>query len=128
MEPVNPLLPALRADTPGLLRRAGSLIGAVHGIQQEASAEYWFEQGVKHKELSDWLQARFCFDKAVALDDWHSSSWLFNAFVNCQLKQEVRTNECLVNAHLRGVLKPEAWFTSELNESDFKFGRWPKAG
>ena len=41
MEPTNPLLPALRPDTPALLRRTGSLLGAVHGIQQEASAEYW---------------------------------------------------------------------------------------
>lgn len=42
MEPVNPLLPALRPDTPGLLRRAGGMINAVRGIQQEASAEYWY--------------------------------------------------------------------------------------
>ncbi len=42
MESVNPLLPALRPDTPALLRRTGSLLGAVQGIQQEASAEYWF--------------------------------------------------------------------------------------
>ena len=42
MEPVNPLLPALRPDTPGLLRRAGGLINAVRNIQQEASAEYWY--------------------------------------------------------------------------------------
>lgn len=41
MEPANPLLPALRPDTPALLRRTGSLLGAVQGIQQEASAEYW---------------------------------------------------------------------------------------
>lgn len=51
MEPVNPLLPALRADTPGLLRRAADLIGAVRGIQQEASADYWISLlhvGVTH--------------------------------------------------------------------------------
>lgn len=42
MEPTNPLLPALRPDMPALLRRTGSLLGAVQGIQQEANAEYWY--------------------------------------------------------------------------------------
>lgn len=42
MEPINPLLPALRPDTPGLLCRAGGMLEAVRGIQQEASAEYWY--------------------------------------------------------------------------------------
>lgn len=53
MEPVNPLLPALRADTPALLRRAGSLLGSVQGIQQEASAEYWLELAMNSQVSSE---------------------------------------------------------------------------
>lgn len=52
MEPVNPLLPALRPDTPGLLRRASGMLEAVRGIQQEMNGDYWLNLA-KNENPSD---------------------------------------------------------------------------
>ncbi len=82
MEPVNPLLPALRPDTPGLLRRAGSLINAVRGIQQE-SKSYWFEKGIACKDAEKWEDAVFYFGKIVnGQQDWQTH--LLQGYCSCR--------------------------------------------
>lgn len=72
METVNPLLPALRADTTSLLRRAGGLLDAVRGIQQEGNSVYWFEKGQSATKEKRWQNALDCYSNCLAIDasDW----------------------------------------------------------
>jgi len=85
MEPVNLLLPALRPDTPGLLRRTGGLLEAVRGIQQD-SKSYWFNKGVSYKEAEEWNEAVFCFDKiANEQRDWQTH--LLQGYCSCRAER-----------------------------------------
>lgn len=121
MEPVNPLLPALRPATSGLLRRAGGLLGAVRGIQQEASAEWWYERGMEHKLAERWSEASSCFDKALRIDKTHRLAWLYSAVANLQLGNQCKFYSCITNAHLLAFsTETDDWMCHVLNEEDIK--------
>ena len=108
MQPTNPLLPALRPDTPALLRRTGSLLGAVQGIQQEANAEWWFQQGMALKEADEWGQAAFCFGRVIELDNTHWRGWLLAGLSYAHLDKFEQCMTAIFGAERYGRPKREA--------------------
>lgn len=108
MEPANPLLPALGADTPSLLRRAGGLLNAVRGIQQEANAEYWYELGLVSKQAEDWQQALYCFDRVIKMDTTHWRGRLFSGLSQAHLKQVEPCMAAIFGAEMHGRPKRES--------------------
>ncbi|TYZ06103.1 hypothetical protein FY528_19445 [Hymenobacter lutimineralis] len=118
MQP-NPNLPEPRSIG-NLTRRAEVGLNAVHNIQLEASAHYWFERGNKHKAALEWDAARYCFYKALSIDKWHYRAWLFNAVANCMLDNAEEFYACIVQAYLKGVFEPDRWFVSALEKSEWE--------
>lgn len=118
MQP-NPNLPE-PSRAGNLARRAEVGLNAVHNIQLEASVHHWFERGSKHKAALEWEAARFCFYKALSIDQWHCRAWLFNAVANCMLENAEEFQACIVQAYLKGVFEPERWFVSALTKPEWE--------
>lgn len=123
MEFVNPLLPALRPDTHGLLRRTGGLINAVRDIQQDASAGHWYERGIAFKAVGDWLQAALCFNRVVALANAHWRGWLQAGQASAHLNQVEECRAALIGAEMYGRPMREVDFFEffSSHELDFLF-------
>jgi tetratricopeptide (TPR) repeat protein len=115
----NPNLPEL-SWAGGLARRADRGLAAVHNIQLEASATYWFERGCALKLSQEWEGARYCFTRATSLDPWLCRAWLFNALANCYLDDLDACYICIIQAYLMGVVEPVRWLVDALDKEELK--------
>ena len=120
MEPVNPLLPTLRPAA-GLLHRAGGLLAAVRGIQQEASAEWWYERGNNFNSTENFEEAHACFRRVVSIDATNWRGWLRLGQANVQLGELQQAQKAFISTEIYGRPIHEAdclgFFTSDETDS-----------
>ena len=113
----NPNLPELsRAGS--IARRADRSLAAVHSIQLEASATYWFERGCGFKLGQHWEGARYCFSMATNIDPWLCEAWLLNALATCHLNDLNACYVCIIQAYVTGVTEEVGWIGNCLSDNE----------